>query len=130
VTRFQQKTQTIWSGFLFGRRKLLRFSSRRLCIDNPLEGIEVPYLTSVPSKQDVTSINYLKIVEFRLGDLLELLKKYYTDFKLTAANFFDEVEITARDSAGYVLKIDLGSLSINGEEFAKVLGLSSNHFYI
>lgn len=93
-------------------------------------GVDIPYLTSVASKQDVTSTNYLSIKEYVTKDLIELLGKYYTDLSLTTDNFFDEVSITTRDTAGYVLKINLGSLTVSGEEFAKVLGLSSNHFYI
>jgi stage II sporulation protein D len=93
-------------------------------------GVEIPYLTSVASKQDVTSTNYLSIEEYATNDLIDLLGKYYADLDLSVDNFFDEVSITSRDSAGYVLKINLGSLTLSGEEFAKVLGLSSNHFYI
>jgi stage II sporulation protein D len=93
-------------------------------------GVDIPYLTSVASKQDVTSTNYLSIKEFATNDLIDLLGKYYTDLDLKVDSFFDEVSISSRDSAGYVLKINLGDLTISGEEFAKVLGLSSNHFYI
>lgn len=93
-------------------------------------GLDIPYLVSVPSKQDVTSINYLKIDEFLTGDLIDTLMKHYTDINLTPENFFDQVEVTSRDSTGYVLKISLGNLIVSGEEFAKALGLPSNHFYI
>lgn len=93
-------------------------------------GIDVPYLVSVPCKQDVTSINYLKINEYTLSDLTTLLDKYYPELTLSEKNFFDEVIISSRDSSGYVLKIALGNLTVSGEEFAKVLGLPSNHFYI
>ncbi len=93
-------------------------------------GVDIPYLTSVASKQDVTSTNYLSIKEYATNDLIDLLGKYYTDLDITVDNFFDEVNISLRDSSGYVLKINLGDLTISGEEFAKVLGLSSNHFYI
>jgi stage II sporulation protein D len=93
-------------------------------------GVDIPYLVSVPSKQDVTSTNYLKINEFPLTDLIALLEKYYTDLKLTEKLFFEEVSVDSRDSTGYVIKIDLGNQTVSGEEFAKVLGLPSNHFYI
>jgi stage II sporulation protein D len=93
-------------------------------------GVEIPYLISVPSKQDVTSTNYLKIEEFLIGDLIEHLRKYYPDIELSENTFFEEVSVSSRDSAGYVTKIDLGNLTVSGEEFAKVLGLTSNHFYI
>lgn len=93
-------------------------------------GIDVPYLVSVPCKQDVTSTNYLKINEYALSDLISLLTKYYPKLTLSEKDFFDEVKVDTRDSSDYVLKIDLGNLTVSGEEFAKVLGLPSNHFYI
>jgi stage II sporulation protein D len=93
-------------------------------------GIDIPYLVSVPSKQDVTSTNYLKIEEYITTELIALLDRYYDNLDLSEENFFDKVIVASRDSAGYVLKIDLDGLTVSGEEFAKVLGLSSNHFYI
>ena len=93
-------------------------------------GVDIPYLISVSSKQDVTSTNYLKISEYEVSDIIQLLKKYYTDLKLQEDQFFEELSVISRDSTDYVLKIDLGSLTVSGEEFAKVIGLPSNHFYI
>jgi len=93
-------------------------------------GITIPYLVSVSSQQDMNSTSYLKIYEFELPELVTQLEKYYSDLALTANNFFDQVTVSARDSVGYVTKIDLGSQTVSGEEFAKVLGLSSNHFYL
>ena len=93
-------------------------------------GIDIPYLTSVSSKQDVTSTDYLHIQEFAVADLISLLEKYYTDIDLSKDKFFDEVKVSSRDSTGYALKVNLGKKTVSGEEFAKVTGLSSNHFYI
>lgn len=92
--------------------------------------VDVPYLLSVPSKQDVTSTDYLHISEYKVKELIDLLSRYYSNLKLSEDDFFREVSVTLRDSTGYVLKIDLGELTVSGEEFAKVLGLPSNHFYI
>ncbi len=93
-------------------------------------GVEVPYLVSVPSKQDVTSTDYLSIREYELPDLITILTGYYTEITLTTDHFFDEVTVASRDSAGYVTKMNLGSQTVSGEEFAKVLGIASNHFYL
>ncbi len=93
-------------------------------------GVDIPYLVSVQSKQDVTSINYLKIKELPLSELTEALTRQYPDLSLTEDTLFQEVNVAERDSTGYVTKMDLGSLTISGEEFAKVLGLNSNNFYI
>ncbi len=92
--------------------------------------VDIPYLISVPSKQDVTSTSYLKIKEYEITDFISLIEQYYTDIELSEDKFFDEVTVASRDSAGYALKIDLGSKTVSGEEFTKAVGLSSNHFYI
>jgi stage II sporulation protein D len=93
-------------------------------------GIAVPYLVSVSSTQDVTSMNYLTIEEFSVSDLISRLEQYYGDLSLSEDDFFEQVSVMSRDSAGYVTKINLGNLSASGEEFAKVLDLASNHFTI
>ncbi len=93
-------------------------------------GVEVPYLVSVPSKQDVTSTDYLTIREYELPDIITALTEYYTDITLTTDHFFDDVSVASRDSAGYVIKMNLGNQTVSGEEFAKVLGIASNHFYL
>jgi len=93
-------------------------------------GVDVPYLVSTPSKQDVTSTHYLQIVEYDVSDLLSILNKYYTKISLSQTDFFKQIKITSRDSAGYVLKMVLNGQTVTGEEFAKVVGLPSSHFYI
>ncbi len=93
-------------------------------------GVDIPYLVSVQSKQDVTSIHYLKITEYNLKDLTDLLNNYYTDLSLDEKHFFDDVKVSERDSTGYVTKMDLGNISVSGEEFTKVLGLNSNNFFM
>jgi len=93
-------------------------------------GIDIPYLVSVPSKQDVTSTNYLRIKEYPVSECITTLRSYYPELDLLEEDFFDKVKVESRDSAGYVLRIRLGNIIISGEEFAKVAGLPSNHFYI
>lgn len=93
-------------------------------------GIDIPYLVSVSSKQDVTSANYLNIVEYDPAELVDILKQKYPAADISEESFFQDVTVAERDSAGYVTKINLGSLTVSGEEFANVLGLNSNNFYI
>jgi len=93
-------------------------------------GIDIPYLVSVSSKQDVTSVNYLKITEYEPAYIIGILKQKYPSADIREETFFKDVTVKERDSIGYVTKINLGSLTVSGEEFAKVLGLNSNNFYI
>jgi len=93
-------------------------------------GVDIPYLISVPSKQDVTSVNYLRITEYEPSVLIGILKQKYPSADIKEDTFFRDVTVAERDSTGYVTKINLGSITVSGEEFAKVLGLNSNNFYI
>jgi stage II sporulation protein D len=93
-------------------------------------GVDIPYLVSVSSKQDVTSIHYLKITEFEPSVMVGILKQVYPSEEISENTFFSDLSIAHRDSTGYVTAINIGSHSLSGEEFAKVLGLNSNHFYI
>ncbi|MBH1941037.1 stage II sporulation protein D [Mobilitalea sibirica] len=93
-------------------------------------GVDIPYLTSVSSKQDVTSINYLRITEYEIPEFMKLVQNAYTDITISQDRLFEDIQVTQRDSTGYVTKINLGSQTVNGEEFAKVIGLNSNHFYL
>lgn len=92
--------------------------------------VDIPYLTSVESSQDITSINYLKISEYYIPDLINLLNNHFPEAILSDDLFFDEVKVTERDSIGYIKTISLGNLTITGEEFAKALGLNSYNFTI
>jgi stage II sporulation protein D len=93
-------------------------------------GVDLPYLISVPSKDDVTSIHYLKITEYAPEELIGLLKQAYPSFESGEKTIFEDIIISGRDSTGYVTEIKLGNISLSGEEFARTLGLNSNHFYI
>ncbi len=92
-------------------------------------GIDIPYLISVSSKKDVTSIDYLKITEHDVGEIVQLINGYY-DINILEDEFFNSVKVASRDSVGYVTRVDLGKQTVSGEEFAKVIGINSNHFYI
>ncbi len=92
--------------------------------------VDIPYLISVDSKQDVTSTHYLKIQEFEVKDFIHTLKQHYPGVNLSEKSFFDQVTVSTRDSIGYVTEMNLGSQTVSGEEFAKVLGLNSNNFYL
>lgn len=93
-------------------------------------GVDIPYLVSVSSKQDVTSIHYLKITEYEPSILISILNQVYPSLSVTEKSFFKDISITERDSTGYVTEVTIDNTPISGEEFALVLGLNSNHFYI
>lgn len=93
-------------------------------------GEEVPYLVSVDSTEDVSSEDYMKITENSVSNMIATLKMNYENLSLTEDNFFDEIQIVERDSEGYVLKINVGTMALTGEQFTELLELNSTNFYI
>ncbi len=92
--------------------------------------VDIPYLVSVSSKQDVTSIHYLNITEYEPSILIGILKQVYPSLNINEKNFFKDVSVEERDSTGYVINIMIDNKLVSGEEFSLILGLNSNHFYI
>lgn len=93
-------------------------------------GVDIPYLISVSSKQDVTSIHYLKITEYEPSILIGIIKQVYPSLNIRENTFFQDISVAERDSTGYVTSIIIDNRPISGEEFALILGLNSGHFYI
>lgn len=93
-------------------------------------GINIPYLISKPSSQDKASVNYIKVIELDIQELLDLLITYLPDKNLSVDNIYEKINIEKRDSIGYVIEIKIDNYILAGEEFAKILGLPSNNFII
>ncbi|MGN0352073.1 MAG: SpoIID/LytB domain-containing protein [Roseburia sp.] len=82
---------------------------------------EMPYLSSVSCKEDISAKGYLGVYDFE--------KKGFFQTCETASDL-SEVEILERDSAGYVLKIKVGTRELTGEEFRTLFELPSSYFSI
>lgn len=90
-------------------------------ISEAIEEGNMPYLTSVSCKEDISAKGYLGVYDFSKEEFWE---------KCETATDLSEVEIKERDSAGYVLSVQLGEREITGEEFRSLFGLPSSCFSI
>lgn len=93
-------------------------------------GEERPYLISVDSSDDVTSTDYMKITEDSVENVLETITKTYEDISITKEEFFDKIVVSSRDDLGFVTSINIGAVTLTGEEFASMMNLNSSNFYI
>ncbi len=89
-------------------------------IAEAVEGGKMPYLTVVDCREDISAEGYLGVSYFSEEEFLEICQ----------AADMESVQITARDTADYVLKIRLGDRELTGEEFRELLHLPSAHFSI
>lgn len=93
-------------------------------------GKELPYLISVDSKEDMTSTEAMKITQEEIDKVIDRIKANYSNVDLTKENFFDKIQIVERDEYKYAKTVQIDTVTVPGEEFAKCLNLDSSNFYI
>lgn len=92
-------------------------------------GRELPYIKSVESAVDKNAPNFKTTVSFEKNEFENRIKSSINGAS-KLDNIFYNFNITSRSSAGYVLKVDLGGLSVKGSEIRTCLGLRSTDFEI
>lgn len=87
----------------------------------------MPYLTSVACHEDTTSEGYLNVFFWPKEDFLALCKNVFPEETITGG---EDIQVLKRDSAGYVLEVQVGQTTYEGETFRKKLSLPSACFEI
>lgn len=93
-------------------------------------GEEIAYLTSVESKGDVQSTDYLNISSIPKETVVEQLKKSYPDCNVSVDSLLEDIVIEKRDEDGYIKTIQISGETISGEQFASLFEMNSTNFYI
>ena len=98
------------------------------------DGLEVmgkedySWLVSVDSSRDMDSPQYISGVMYGRDDLYRILSECTGDTALKEETVFEQITVLSRDSAGYVLEIQVADTHLSGENFRKQLGLPSACF--
>ena len=87
----------------------------------------MPYLTSVACHEDTTSEGYLNVFFWTKDDFLALCEHTFPEESIADGG---DIQILKRDSAGYVLEVQVGQTVWEGEKFRKKLNLPSACFEI
>lgn len=87
----------------------------------------MPYLTSVACHEDTTSEGYLNVYFWTKEEFLALCENYFPEESIASG---EDIKILSRDSAGYVLEVQVGQTNYEGEIFRKTLNLPSACFEI
>lgn len=88
---------------------------------------DMPYLVSVPCHEDTVAPEYLSVNFWEAPDFLEICQKAFPEVGIESV---ESVQILKKDSAGYVLEVQVGQTTCSGEEFRNKLGLNSASFSI
>ena len=88
---------------------------------------KMPYLISRECYEDSMAPDYLGVYYWSRDEFLELCRAQNPDAGLTDCS---QIQVAQRDSAGYVLTVQLGNDSCAGESFRESLNLKSANFTI
>ena len=89
-----------------------------------------PYLSCVDSMCDITSEDYLKVSFFTPQEMVDACNSAYPEAALTTEDTMAQLEILEKETSGYVKSIRIGTQTISGEDFRRILSLNSAYFSI
>ena len=88
------------------------------------------YLVSVQSVGDVDSENYQGRVSFSKDDFVKRLRKAKEEIALSSEKPLETMQIIKRDKGGYVEELQIGNVTMTGDEFVKIFELKSPNFQV
>lgn len=101
---------------------------------------DMPYLTEQICVSDTTAEGYLAVYYYEESEFMQQCRQYFpeafpetsaeTDSLGASGDAPEEVEVTKRDHAGYVLEMRLGGGTCSGEDFRDRFGLNSACFTV
>lgn len=89
------------------------------------EKSEMPYLTGAACHEDTSAEGYLNVYFWTKEEFTNLCKSAFPDEIINSGS---DIQIQKRDSAGYVLQVQVGQTIYEGETFRKKLNLPSACF--
>lgn len=91
-------------------------------------GDNYSYLSSVQCDKDIESPEYLTGKTISVQDFVKIIKDKYSNSGLTEENIMESIQIVSRCSAGYINQMQIGNITMTGEDFAKTVEINSNDF--
>ena len=88
------------------------------------------YLVSVQSVGDVDGEDYQQSVIFSKEEFVKILREGKKDVALSLDNPLETLQIIDRDKGGYILKLQIGNVTMSGDEFAAICKLKSPNFQV
>lgn len=89
-----------------------------------------PYLIAVESSQDVEAEQYMTLSLWSGRDLLAKLQGVGIGKDKTTDTIFSALKIMEKTKNGYVKWIGIGEEKITGDEWKRLFGLNSTHFFL
>lgn len=88
------------------------------------------YLCSVNCPDDTSSPDYFKAYYYSYKEFAGKIRSIDKNISIDDNAPLENVQIISRDSAGYVLNMSVGGISIDGTRFYEAMGINSPSFMI
>ena len=89
-----------------------------------------PYLIEVESSQDVEAEEYMTLSMWTGKELLAKLQGIGIGKNQTTDTIFSSLRLAAKTKNGYVKQVSIGTEQLSGDEWKRLFGLNSTHFYL
>lgn len=87
---------------------------------------DIPYLQPIESGSDTVQASY----DFTQEEFVRRLQEAYSHLSLQTEALSQQIQIVAKDQAGYIESLQIGNLLIDGETLRKILDLPSSCFTV
>lgn len=91
---------------------------------------EVGYLCEVAVTNDSLEENFVSTVQMSEEELVARLENAYDKLVIDSEEPCGDIQVISKTKGGYILKLQIGNLMVNGDDVAKIMGLKSPAFYI
>lgn len=91
---------------------------------------DIPYLKSVQSNGEEIAPRYTSSKKYSFEEFISIINKNYKGSNITLKNIKTGVKIIEKSEGGGVLKIKIGSITLNGKELRTLFLLNSTDFEI
>ena len=113
-----------------GKKAWLEINSRleEASEESEIYSVDVPYLISVDSSQDVESAEYMDVKIMSYKDCAEKLKA--AGYEETEESCRKQLQIESQTANGFVQKVKTKENHWTGEEWKEIFSLNSTNFYL
>lgn len=94
------------------------------------DGAQYPYLKNVNTNMDLEENGFLSVRQYTDTDFMNTVNQQFSDSGLdkNTTSLKENIQIISRDEAGYVTRIQIGNLSMSGDDFMNLFDINSPSF--
>ena len=93
-------------------------------------GESFSYLSSVTCPSDSESDIFEKTYTFTNAEFASQIRTINPDISISSDAPLENIQITSRDSAGYIIMLEIGGIEVNGQNFCDALNINSPYFLL